>query len=127
MTQENYVEKYLEYLKMHISYVQKSYEKLLEIIPDLFSGYDKKVQQKTEEHIKEHDKIKFDPHNLRVYGEHFVNKHNIKEYRLTYFGEEKDWTFEGGIAGKIIKAEAASAFRYIRADAGTLRAEIERD
>lgn len=59
--------------------------------------------------------------------ESYQYKHNIKEYRLTYFGEEKDWTFEGGIAGKIIKAEAASAFRYIRADAGTLRAEIERD
>ena len=59
--------------------------------------------------------------------ESYQYKHNTKEYRLTYFGEEKDWTFEGGLAGMAIKAEAAAAFRYIRADAGTLRAKIERD
>ena len=32
-----------------------------------------------------------------------------------------------GLAGMAIKAEAAAAFRYIRADAGILRAKIERD
>lgn len=59
--------------------------------------------------------------------ESYQYKHNTKEYRLTYFGEEKDWTYEGGLAGMAIKAEASAAFRYIRADAGTLRAKIERD
>ena len=59
--------------------------------------------------------------------ESYQYKHNTKEYRLTYFGEEQDWTYEGGFNGTVIKAEAAAAFQYIRADAGTLRAKIERD
>ena len=59
--------------------------------------------------------------------ESYQYKHNTKEYRLTYFGEEKDFTFEGGIGGAIIKEMAAPRFRYVRGDPGSLRAVIERD
>jgi len=59
--------------------------------------------------------------------ESYQYKHNTKEYRLTYFGEEKDFTFEGGIGGAIIKEQAAPRFRYVRGDPGSLRACIERD
>ena len=59
--------------------------------------------------------------------ESYQYKHNAKEYRLTYFGEEKDYTAHGGIGGVVIKAMAAREFRYIRDDPGTLRAAIERD
>ena len=59
--------------------------------------------------------------------ESYQYKHNTKEYRLTYFGEEKDFTFEGGIGGAIIKEMAAPRFRYVRGDPGSLRATIEHD
>lgn len=59
--------------------------------------------------------------------ESYQYKHNSKEYRLTYFGEERDFTFEGGIGGAIIKELAAPRFRYVRGDQGSLRARIERD
>lgn len=59
--------------------------------------------------------------------ETYQYKHNTKEYRLTYFGEEKDYTFHGGIGGALIKERAARAFRYIRDNPGTLRATIEND
>lgn len=59
--------------------------------------------------------------------ESYQYKHNSKEYRLTYFGEEKDFTFEGGLGGAVIKGLAAPRFRYVRGDPGSLRARIERD
>ena len=59
--------------------------------------------------------------------ETYQYKHNTKEFRLIYFGEEKDYTVHGGIAGALIKEEAAKDFRYIRDDPGTLRARIERN
>ncbi len=59
--------------------------------------------------------------------ESYQYKHNTKEYRLTYFGEEKDFTVEGGLGGAIIKEMAAPRFRYVRGDPGSLRARIERD
>ena len=59
--------------------------------------------------------------------ESYQYKHNTKEYRLTYFGEEKDFTFEGGIGGAIIKEMAAPRFRYVRGDPGSLRATVEND
>ncbi len=59
--------------------------------------------------------------------ESYQYKHNTKEYRLTYFGEEKDFTGHGGLGGSIIKAAAASQFRYVRGDPGSLRAVIEND
>lgn len=59
--------------------------------------------------------------------ESYQYKHNTKEYRLTYFGEEKDFTFEGGIGGAIIKEMAAPRFRYVRGDPGSLRVAIEHD
>lgn len=59
--------------------------------------------------------------------ESYQYKHNTKEYRLTYFGEEKDYTYHGGLGGALIKERAASAFRYLRDNPGTLRAQIERD
>lgn len=59
--------------------------------------------------------------------ESYQYKHNTKEYRLTYFGEEKDYTVHGGMAGALIKEMAAPRFRYVRGDPGSLRAKIERD
>ena len=59
--------------------------------------------------------------------ESYQYKHNTKEYRLTYFGEEKEFTWEGGIGGDLIKEMAAPRFRYLRGDPGSLRAAIERD
>jgi len=59
--------------------------------------------------------------------ESYQYKHNAKEYRLIYFGEEKDFTFHGGIGGALIKEKAARDFRYIRGDEGTLRATVAND
>ena len=59
--------------------------------------------------------------------ESYQYKHNTKDYRLTYFGEEKDYTYHGGLGGALIKERAAKAFRYLRDNPGTLRARIERD
>ena len=61
------------------------------------------------------------------YQHSYQYKHNTKEYRLTYFGDEKDFTIHGGIGGALIKEQAAPKFRYVRGDPGSLRAEIERD
>lgn len=54
-------------------------------------------------------------------------KHNTKEYRLIYFGEEKDFTIHGGLGGDLIKKAAAPKFRYVRGDPGSLRVKIEHD
>ena len=59
--------------------------------------------------------------------ESYQYKHNTKEYRLTYFGDEKDITLHGGLAGAIIKELAAKDFRYVRGDPGSLRVRVERD
>ena len=59
--------------------------------------------------------------------EAYQYKHNTKEYRLIYFGEERDYTVQGGIAGDFIKAMARKDFRYIRGDQGLLCAQIEKD
>ena len=59
--------------------------------------------------------------------ESYQYKHNTKEYRLTYFGEEKDFTVHGGLGGAVIKEAAAPQFRYVRGDPGSLRARIEND
>ena len=59
--------------------------------------------------------------------ESYQYKHNTKEYRLTYFGEEKDFTVHGGLGGALIKEAAAPQFRYVRGDPGSLRASIEND
>ena len=59
--------------------------------------------------------------------ESYQYKHNTKNYRLTYFGEEKDFTIEGGIGGAIIKEMAAPRFRYVRGDPGSLRVTAEND
>ena len=66
-------------------------------------------------------------YNVWFHQESYQYKHNTKEYRLTYFGEEKDYTFHGGIGGAIIKEMAAPKFRYVRGDPGSLRVKIERD
>ena len=73
-------ENYLKYLNQHISCVAKAYNHLKIIIPDLFDGFSDEVIKLTEEHIKEHDSIKFDPERLRIYGEHFLNKYDKDEY-----------------------------------------------
>ena len=57
--------------------------------------------------------------------ESFQYKHNTKGYRLTYFGEENEFTVEGGIGGDLIKEMASPRFRYVRGDPGLLRAAIE--
>ena len=82
--------------------------------------------------LVEKDTTVYEPDMSRSYRvwfhqESYQYKHNTKEYRLTYFGKEKDFTFEGGIGGAIIKDMAAPRFRYVRGDPGSLRAEIERD
>ena len=59
--------------------------------------------------------------------ESYQYKHNTKDYRLTYFGEEKDFTVHGGLGGALIKELAAPQFKSVRGDAGTLRATIEDD
>ena len=59
--------------------------------------------------------------------ESYQYKHNTKEYRLTYFGEQRDFTVHGGLGGSLIKQAAASQFRYVRGDPGSLRAAIEND
>lgn len=59
--------------------------------------------------------------------ESYQYKNSAKEYRLTYFGEQKDFTLEGGLGGALIKEAAASSFRYVRGDPGSLRAQVERD
>lgn len=61
------------------------------------------------------------------YQHSYQYKHNTKEYRLTYFGDEKDFTIHGGVGGALIKEQAAPKFRYVRGDPGSLRAKIERD
>jgi len=66
-------------------------------------------------------------YHVWFHQESYQYKHNAKEYRLTYFGEEKDFTFEGGIGGAVIKGLAAPKFRYVRGDQGSLRARIEKD
>lgn len=61
------------------------------------------------------------------YQHSYQYKHNAKEYRLTYFGDEKDFTVHGGIGGAVIKELAAPKFRYTRGDPGSLRVKIEKD
>ena len=61
------------------------------------------------------------------YQHSYQYKHNTKEYRLTYFGDEKDFTVHGGIGGALIKELAAPKFRYTRGDPGSLRVRIEKD
>ena len=68
-----------------------------------------------------------DTYKVWFHQETYQYKHNTKEYRLTYFGEEKDYTFHGGISAALIKEAAKMKFRYVRGDPGSLRAEIERD
>lgn len=78
LTQE--AKDYLKYLKQHIECVALAYERLKEIIPDLFDGHDDEIILKTEQHIKEHDSIKFSPDRLKIYGEHFLGKSDKEEY-----------------------------------------------
>lgn len=61
------------------------------------------------------------------YQHSYQYKHNAKEYRLTYFGDEKDFTVHGGIGGALIKQLAAKKFRYTRGDPGSLRVYIDKD
>ena len=59
--------------------------------------------------------------------ESYQYRHNTKDYRLTYFGEEREYTFHGGINGELIKELAEPKFRYTRGDPGSLRARVEND
>lgn len=68
-----------------------------------------------------------DSYNVWFHQESYQYKHNTKEYRLIYFGEQKDYTFHGGIGGALIKEMAAPKFRYVRGDPGSLRVRFERD
>ena len=83
--------------------------------------------------IVEKDTTVYEPMNMSrsyhvwFHQESYQYKHNTKGYRLTYFGEEKDFTFEGGIGGALIKEMAAPRFRYVRGDPGSLRATVEND
>ena len=59
--------------------------------------------------------------------ESYQYRHNTKDYRLTYFGEEREYTFHGGINGALIKEQAEPQFRYTRGDPGSLRVCVEKD
>lgn len=67
------------------------------------------------------------PQRVWFHQASYQYRHNTKEYRLTYFGEGKDYTLMGGIDGALIKDLATPRFRYVRGDPDSLRIEIERD
>lgn len=61
-------------------------------------------------------------------------KNNLKNYRLTYYGQDKDPVLgglfslaEGTSAAQLIKMLAAKEFIHIRSDPGTLRIAFEED
>ena len=56
--------------------------------------------------------------------EAYQHRDGKKKYLLTYFGEEREWTIEGGIGGDLIKERAAPDFRYVRGDPGSLRVRV---
>ena len=66
-------------------------------------------------------------YHVWLYQHSYQYKNNAKGYRLTYFGEQKDFSIEGGLGGAVIKSLAAEKFRYTRDEPGTLRVKIERD
>jgi len=54
-------------------------------------------------------------------------KHNMQEYRLIYFGEEKEFSGYDGIGGALIAEQAREKLRYVRGDEGMLRVKVEKD
>lgn len=54
-------------------------------------------------------------------------KNNTKGYRITYFGEERNFTARDGLGGNLVKGLASDAFRYVRGDQGMIRVRVEND
>lgn len=66
-------------------------------------------------------------YHVLFYQETYQSKNNAKGYRLIFFGDEKDLTVQGGLAGAIIKEQAAGKFKYFRGDPGSLRVVYDKD
>lgn len=82
--------------------------------------------------FSQHETTVYEPDMSRSYEvvgyqDTFQHKNNTKEYRVTYFGEKKDFTFHGGIGGALIKEQAAQQLRFILGDPGLLRVKVDRD
>ena len=96
-------------------------------------AYDRATKADMRFKLIEKDTTVYEPMDMSTsyrvwfHQESYQYKNNTKEYRLTYFGEQKDFTCEGGIGGAIIKEMAAPRFRYVRGDPGSLRVQIDRD
>lgn len=65
-----------------------------------------------------------DYYTVWFHQESYQYKNNTKGFQVIYFGEERDYTFEGGIGGDVIKSIAAKDFRYVRGDPGSLRVRV---
>lgn len=112
--------------------LKKWYKYDVQTFMEWANAYERETKIDMKFKLIEKDTTVYEPDMSRSYNVWFHQvsyqyKHNTKEYRLTYFGEEKDYTFHGGIGGAIIKGMAAKDFRYVRGDPGSLRAKIERD
>ncbi len=66
-------------------------------------------------------------HQAMFSQETYQYKHNTKEYRITYFGEEKIYTSGDGFVENFIKADVRKRLRHVRGDLGSLRVCIECD
>lgn len=66
-------------------------------------------------------------HQAMFSQETYQYKHNTKEYRITYFGEEKIYTSGDGSVENFIKADVRKRLRHVRGDLGSLRVCIECD
>ena len=112
--------------------LKKWYKYDVQTFMEWVHAYEREVKIDMKFKILEKDTTVYEMDMSRSYKvwfhqESYQYRHNTKGYRLTYFGEEKDFTVEGGIGGAIIKEMAAPRFRYVRGDPGMLRATIEND
>lgn len=69
---------YHDYLKEHISNVQKGYDYLKKNLPDIFSDLEIPMDE-MDEQIKEHDKSKWSEDEYEPYAEHFYGKNKGKD------------------------------------------------
>ena len=72
--------------------------------------------------------------NVFFEQETYQYKHNVKNYRLTYYGQDKDPVLEGLFSlaegtseAQLIKMLAAKEFIHVRSDPGSLRITYEED
>lgn len=62
------------------------------------------------------------PYHVLFEQDIYTYKHNAKEYRITYFGEQKKFAGNG-----IVKQLASEKMRYVGGQQGMLRVRIDRD